>query len=176
MLYLFWQMVLKLLILCTHAADTRADIQAQHGCDWLPHWMHWQAGMCLPRHAIHCAIRLCNMLQNYASDWKIRLLMHGQLEDSGHSNVAQADILQVYADIMRSKHVMSDVLEQYVLAHILKRDIWSYNADTPALFPCLQYAEKSVHTGSPLRIQYCKLLKPGTTMRFSSWNTWHRYK
>jgi hypothetical protein len=96
---------------------------------------------------------------HYASDENIQTLMIGRLEDSGHSNVAARGVLTVYADIMLSKHVMTDVLEQYVLAHILKRDIWYYNADSPAEFPCLQYSLSSMHLGPPMRLQYCKILK-----------------
>ena len=107
----------------------------------------------------YLAARDCELCRENASDEKIQTLMIGRLEDSGHSNVEASDVLQVYAEIMLSKHVMTDVLEQYVLAHLLKRDIWYYDADSPAQFPCLQYCADPMYGGDPLRVQYCKILK-----------------
>ena len=123
------------------------------GCTGQPECSCFQASNVLRQEIVKYVV------QHYASDQTIQTLMIGRLEDSGHSDVAAGDVVRVYERIMLSKHVMMDVLEQYVLAHLFKRDILHYDADSPAQFPCVQYSAQPLYGGIPFRVQYSKLLK-----------------
>jgi hypothetical protein len=94
------------------------------------------------------------VIDHYDTDEHMQLLMQGRLQDCGCADVAPGDIVRQYAVIMRSKHTMTDVLEQYVCSRFLKRDILTFNADKPATFPCLEYIDHSSYTDEPVRIQY----------------------
>ena len=99
------------------------------------------------------------VIDNYDTDEHLQLLMQGRLQDCGCTHVEPGDILRQYAVIMRSKHTMTDVLEQYVCSRFLKRDILTYDADKPATFPCLEYIDHSSYPDDPVRIQYSRRLQ-----------------